>query len=328
MPSLTVAQNVFLGIENNKNGFLCNDEEIRLKSIYQLCGFSLNPNVLAGDIGIADQQKIEIMRALARDSNVIIMDEPTSSLSANEIEKLHQTMAKLRDANKTVIYVSHFLDDILDICDRVTIIREGKHVRTTNIADETKATLIQGMLGSDSIEVSYPELPVAPSCSKDPLLFVQNLCSEKGVKGVDLRIEAGEIVGLLGLVGSGRTEIANAIFGVDPSTADNFIFNGQNHRGASPENSIERGLSMVPEDRRSSGLVLSQDVLANISLPHLKIFSKLGFINRKVETQRVKELVNFFEISPKKLDGNILNYSGGNQQKILLYTPHSKTRKS
>src|SRR5262249_20193367 len=161
-------------------------------------------------LSIADQQKVEIMRAMARDARVIVMDEPTSSLTADQAERLHQTMRRLRQMGRTILYVSHFLDHVLAICDRVTVMRAGIVVRTAAAADETKTSLVAAMLGRANAEVSYPEKSV-PSVGAGPaLLKVEGLSAPTGVADVDLEIHAGEIVGLIGLVGSGRTEIARA----------------------------------------------------------------------------------------------------------------------
>jgi ribose transport system ATP-binding protein len=154
VPELTVAQNVFLGIEHNRAGLLAGDENRRLAAIVEICGFDLDPAARAGDLSIADQQKVEIMRAMARDARVIVMDEPTSSLTADQAERLHQTMRRLRQMGRTILYVSHFLDHVLGICDRVTVMRDGVVVRTADARDETKATLVAAMLGRADAEVS------------------------------------------------------------------------------------------------------------------------------------------------------------------------------
>ncbi|MFM2280254.1 MAG: hypothetical protein RLZZ444_2485 [Pseudomonadota bacterium] len=317
VPELTVAQNVFLGIENNRGSFLTNDEPARLAAVIEVCGFQLDPNARAGSLSLADQQKIEIMRAIARDAKVIVMDEPTSSLTADEADRLHATMRRLRAMGRTIIYVSHFLDHVLSIADRVTIMREGVVVRTGSIADETKATLVAGMLGDAGADVSYLD-KTPPVRGATPLLSVRGLMSDNGVKGADLEIHPGEIVGLIGLVGSGRTEIARAIFGADKATAGAVMFDGKDYDDRSPRASVARGLAMVPEDRRKQGLVLSQTVRPNMTLPHLGIFSTAGFMKTGAERNAVRSLIDYFGVSPRHVDGDVVHYSGGNQQKVLL----------
>ncbi|MDO6966411.1 sugar ABC transporter ATP-binding protein [Rhizobium alvei] len=317
VPELTVAQNVFLGIENNRGSFLTNDEPARLAAVIEVCGFQLDPNARAGSLSLADQQKIEIMRAIARDAKVIVMDEPTSSLTADEADRLHATMRRLRAMGRTIIYVSHFLDHVLSIADRVTIMREGAVVRTGSIAEETKASLVAGMLGDAGADVSYLD-KTPPVRGAPPLLSVRGLVSDNGVKGADLEIHPGEIVGLIGLVGSGRTEIARAIFGADKTTAGAVMFDGKDYDDRSPRESVARGLAMVPEDRRKQGLVLSQTVRPNMTLPHLGIFSAGGFMKTGAERNAVRSLIDYFGVSPRHVDGDVVHYSGGNQQKVLL----------
>ena len=277
-PYLTVAQNVFLGVEHNRGGMLAGDENRRLTQILDNCGFDLDPSARALDLSIAAQQKVEIMRAMAREARVIVMDEPTSSLTADEAERLHVTMRRLRDGGRTIIYVSHFLDHVLAVCDRVTIMRDGRIVRTGEAQSETKASLVAGMLGRAAAEVAYPALSAPPSRTGTPLLKVEDLSAANGVRDVSLEIYAGEIVGLIGLVGSGRSEIARAIFGADPATSGRVFIDGAAYDDRAPDRSIDRGLAFVPEDRRRQGLVLTQSVRRNMSLPHLRHFSRSGIL--------------------------------------------------
>ncbi|BCH27523.1 sugar ABC transporter ATP-binding protein [Mesorhizobium sp. L-8-3] len=317
VPELTVAENVFLGIEHRRAGFLKRDEDQRLAGIVALCGFDLDPSARAGSLSIADQQKIEIMRAMARDARVIVMDEPTSSLTADEAERLHATMLRLKSMGRTVVYVSHFLDHVLAICDRVTIMRDGRIVRTADARDETKASLVAGMLGRADAEVSYPEKTVPPARGVVPLLKVEGLTADTGVGGVDFEIHPGEIVGLIGLVGSGRTEIARAVFGADPAEGK-VLIDGERYAERSPERSVALRIAMVPEDRRKQGLVLTQTVRPNMTLPHLSAFSLAGFLRLGAEGDAVRRLVEHLGVSPRHVDGDVVNYSGGNQQKVLL----------
>jgi ribose transport system ATP-binding protein len=317
VPALTVAQNVFLGIEHERAGLLKGDENKRLAGIVAMCGFDLDPAAKAGSLSIADQQKVEVMRAMARDARVIVMDEPTSSLTADEAERLHATMRRLREMGRTVIYVSHFLDDVLAICDRVTIMRDGAVVRTADCKDETKETLVAGMLGRADAEVSYPDRPPAPARVGTPVLKVEGLGASTGIREIHIEIFAGEIVGLIGLVGSGRSEIARAIFGADPASGT-VLIEGTAYQQRTPEKSVARGIAMVPEDRRKEGLVLTQAVRPNMTLPHLKSFSGFGMMRGGSEIAAVKNLIDYFGVQPRQVDGNVATYSGGNQQKVLL----------
>ena len=316
VPELTVAQNVFLGIEENRAGVLSGSEQARFAELDRRCGFGLAPGRLVAELRIAERQKVEIMRAIARDARVIIMDEPTSSLSADEADKLHRVIRWLRDDGRTVIYVTHFLDHVLATADRVTIMRDGRIVRTGAIAGETKASLIEAMLGEPA-DVAFPPLPAAPPVTAPVLLEVAHLSSATGLDDISLHVRAGEIVGLIGLVGSGRSELARAIFGADPSRGTIRIA-GAPYDDRSPRRSVARGIGFVPEDRRKQGLDLVQAVRPNMSLPHLGLVSRLGVLRMGEERRRTAEMIRHFNIMPGHVDGEVATYSGGNQQKVLL----------
>lgn len=315
VPAMTVAQNVFLGIEDSRFGVLRGTESTRLAGLMRSSGFALDPGAVVSTLSIADRQKIEILRALARDARVIVMDEPTSSLAKDEVRQLHQTMRALRDQGRSVIYVSHFLDDILEVSDRVTVLRDGDHVLTAAAATLTKARMVAAMLGGGKTETPFPPRRKPP----DPVLALEvvDLCSPTGVRGVSLTIGRGEIVGLIGLVGSGRTEIARAIIGADAATGSVRLA-GQDYRDRSPRRSTERGLVMVPEDRRKQGLVMVLPVRANMTLPHLVRFSTRGLMRRAREGARVRELIDYFRVRPADPEGDVASFSGGNQQKVLI----------
>lgn len=315
VPALSVARNVFLGIEDQRFGVLKNTESTRLQELMEQSGFYLNPNDVAGDLSIADRQKVEILRALARDAKVIVMDEPTSSLAKDQIDHLHVTMRALREAGRTVVYVSHFLDDILEVTDRITILRDGDMVCTVDTKGQTKADLVAAMLGDAKSETPFPskQLPAKTT----PMLEVCGLSSDTGVDCVDLTVGQGEIVGLAGLVGAGRTEIARAIIGADPSCGT-VILAGEPYDHRTPARSTDRGLVMVPEDRRHHGLVMTLAVRANATLPHLKLVSKGGYLLKQQELTRSQKIIDDFQIQPANVDGDISVFSGGNQQKILI----------
>ncbi|MCX5497797.1 sugar ABC transporter ATP-binding protein [Kaistia dalseonensis] len=316
VPELTVAQNVFLGIEDNSAGVLRGSEAARFRALDEKCGFGLKPGTIVADLRIAERQKVEIMRAIARDSRVIIMDEPTSSLTADEAEKLHHVIRWLRDDGRTVIYVTHFLDHVLATADRVTIMRDGRIVRSGDIAGETKASLVEAMLGEPA-DVAFPPLPAPPALSVAPILEISHLSSDTGLQDVSLDIRPGEIVGLIGLVGSGRSELARAIFGADPATGAVKVA-GAPYDDRSPRRSVARGIGFVPEDRRKQGLDLVQMVRPNMSLPHLALVSRFGVLRPKEERRRTAEMIRHFNIVPGQIDGEVAFYSGGNQQKVLL----------
>jgi ribose transport system ATP-binding protein len=317
VPELTVVKNVFLGIERNFLGVLEGSERKRFDELEQRCRFGLDPDAVVGTLGIAQRQKVEIMRAIAREAKVIIMDEPTSSLTADETARLHEVMAALKADGATIIYVTHFLDHVLAQADRVTVMRDGAVMRTSPIANETKQTLVGAMLGQ-SADVAFPDLPPRPDDDIAPLLVVRDLSTDADLKSASLVVRRGEIVGLVGLVGSGRSELARAIFGADRPTAGTIALDGKEYSNPTPKRSVERGLVLVPEDRRKQGLILTQPVRPNMALPHLSLGSRFGILDEARERLRTKELIDHFEIRPNAIDGAVVNYSGGNQQKVLL----------
>jgi ribose transport system ATP-binding protein len=317
VPALSVADNVFLGIEENAAGVLRGTEIDRFRGLDQRCGFGLDPAAKVRSLRIADRQKVEIMRAIARDARVIIMDEPTSSLTADETERLHEVIAWLAGDGRTVIYVTHFLDHSLATADRVTVMRDGEVVRTSPVANETKASLVEAMLGEPA-DVAFPPIPPAPDRNAPPLLEVRGLTTDSGLHDVSLAVSGGEIVGLVGLVGSGRSETLRAIFGADPLRGGEILIAGEPYRTPSPTASVRRGLALIPEDRRKQGLVLTQVVRPNVSLPHLAAINCFGVVAESAERRRVRGLIDHFGVTPAAVDGRVALYSGGNQQKVLL----------
>ncbi|MFG1694416.1 sugar ABC transporter ATP-binding protein [Nonomuraea sp. NPDC049309] len=316
VPAMTVAENVFLGREHRTFGVLHRDLAARYRELEKICGFGLPADAPVQSLPIADQQKVEIMRALARDARIIVMDEPTSSLTADESERLHEIMRRLRERGTTVVYVTHFLDDVLANCDRVTVMRDGRVIRTAPAAQETKAGLVEAMLGEPA-DMLLPERPPAPPPDTPPVAEMRDVHAGM-VSGVSLRVRPGEIVGLAGLVGSGRTEIARALFGCDRIDSGEVLFRGEPVTDASPRASIARGMAMIPEDRRAQGLVLLRPVMENVTLPHLRRFTRAGVLSRGGERAAVRELIERLGVRPAALDGDIAVYSGGNQQKVLF----------
>jgi ABC-type sugar transport system ATPase subunit len=260
---------------------------------------------------------VEIMRALARDARVIVMDEPTSALTADEAAKLHRLIAWLRGEGRTIIYVTHFLDAVLEKCDRVTVMRDGRVVRTANTADETKGSLVEGMLGH-ALDTTFPDRLPAPPASIPPLLRLKDVHSGDLVRGATLEVRPGEIVGLAGLVGSGRSEIARVVFGAEPVDAGELVIGDERVTRTSPRRSVRQSVALIPEDRRQQGLVLVRSVGENITLPHLHRFSKAGVISRKREREVAAELVERLNVQPPRLKNDVAGFSGGNQQKVLF----------
>ncbi|MBN9026821.1 MAG: sugar ABC transporter ATP-binding protein [Rhizobiales bacterium] len=317
VPELTVAQNVFLGLESHRAGLLVGGDLERFAVIEATCDFGLDPRAKVANLRIAERQKVEIMRAIARNARVIIMDEPTSSLTEDEAERLHQLIRRLKSNGVTVIYVSHFLDHILANCDRITVMRDGRVVRTASVEGETKQSLVDSMLGQAS-NIIWPSLPPAPAETVKPIAEMRNVSTDTGLRDVSLLVRPGEIVGLIGLVGSGRTEIGRAMFGADPIEAGSYAIDGIEQRRLDVTRAVAQGVALVPEDRRKQGLVLTQTTRPNISLATLGGLSRFGLLNRNEEMDRVRAMIKHFGIVPGKVDGEVAFYSGGNQQKVLL----------
>lgn len=317
VPELTVEENVFLGVEHHRLGVLHQDLRDRFDQLERQAGFGLSPGTRVADLRLADQQKVEIMRALARDARVIVMDEPTSSLTSHETERLHELIRELKRQGRTVVYVSHFLDAIFDVGDRISIMRDGRLVRTTPVADETKRSVVKGMLGRE-LESTFPDRPPAASPDVSPMLHVTGLASDHGVHDASLTIRPGEIVGLLGLVGSGRTEIARAIFGADRRTAGSVVLDGTPLPSLRPKDAIDRGIAFIPEDRHGQGLVLQRSVRENVSLASLRRYARFGILTPRAEKRAVDEMVRALDVRPPAIELPISGFSGGNQQKALL----------
>ncbi len=316
VPALTVAQNVFLGLEHQSWGVLHGAEASRLRTLMASSGFELDPNAVVSELSIAEQQKIEILRAMAREARVIVMDEPTSSLSRDEVEQLHESMQALRNEGRTVIYVSHFLEDILAVTDRITALRDGEHVMTAETSTQDRQSLVSAMLGGGKTETPFPDR-VLPSEPK-PVLEVDGLGNAFGVNDASFTIGKGEIVGLIGLVGSGRSEIARAVIGADPASRGEVLLNGDPYTDRTVARSARMGMVMVPEERRRQGLVMTMPVRANMTLPHLARYSTAGIIDQAQEKSRARKLIEYFDIRPAALDGDVSRFSGGNQQKVLI----------
>ena len=314
VPQRTVAENVFLGIEPRRLGLV---QPRRLRERFERligdAGFEVPADAIVGSLPIAKQQLVEILRALARDAELIVFDEPTASLSATEVERFHDVVRGLVARGRTVLLVSHFLTEVLALADTITILRDGRVVRTGSALDETEDTLVAAMLGR-SIGRTYP--PKRPPAVDAPVALTVRDLNAAGVAGVSLSIRSGEIVALAGLVGSGRSELARAIFGAVPAEAGN-VTAGSAELPGRPRGSIQAGVTMIPESRKDDGLMLGRPVRENVSLASLPRVSRLGFVRRGVETTRVSDALEQ-ATAVRVLDTTPMALSGGNQQKLLF----------
>lgn len=317
VPDLTVAQNVFLGAEDHVFGVERRNLIERFAALDEEIQFGLDPKAKVRQLRIADQQKVEIMRALARDARVIVMDEPTSSLTAKEMDQLEALMRTLRDRGCCVIYVSHFLDSVLAVSDRITIMRDGRKIDTVTASEVSKQDVVTSMLGR-TLGQAYPERPVPVSAGVAPALEVTGIATDTGVVDMSFVVRPGEVVGLLGLVGSGRSECARAIFGIDRMRSGAVFVGGETVRRHSAKASIDRGFVLVSEDRHRDGLVLQRSVRENMSLSSLARVSSAGIVQRAREKAASIELATALEMRPPNVELPVSWFSGGNQQKALL----------
>ncbi len=315
-PDLSVAENVFIGREPLRSGrridFKTMNEQIAV--IVDRLGVRLDPHRIAKGLSVADQQIMEIAKALSLNASIIVMDEPTASLSAREVDRLFEMIELLRRDGAAVLFISHRLQEVFEICQRVTVMRDGRHVFTRPLAGLAADDLVQAMVGREVVD--RPTAGVREM--GDVVLAVERLTREGVFSDVSFNVHAGEIVVLAGLVGSGRSEVARAIFGIDRRDAGNVVINGQPLRSGSPTDAIAAGVGFVPEDRRQQGLVMAMAIDRNIALASHDHLKRKGFIWGALERSFATDWANRLRLKYGRLSGNASTLSGGNQQKLVL----------
>ena len=315
VPQLSVLDNVFLGIESASPLGLNRPEMTQTyEGVAGQLGVAIAPTTRVGSLSVAQQQQIEIIRAIVRDARLIVFDEPTAALTGDQSRLLHETMRTLQSRGTTLVYVSHLLDDVLDVCETITVLRDGSVVRSTPADSETTESLIEAMLGR-SLSRSFPVRQGA--AADEVVLRVENLSNPPLLRDLTLEVRAGEIVGLGGLVGSGRSEACRAIFGADRRSGDIFV-DSQLVQIRSPAQAIKNGIAMLPEDRKALGLHLARPVRENISLPHLRRFSRRGHLNRRSEIRATSEMLARLGVRADAREAAAMTLSGGNQQRVLF----------
>lgn len=316
-PHRSVAENVFLGIEEKRFGMVSTRRtRQRFRKLGENAGFDLPPDQRVGNLPIALQQQVEILRALARNAELIIMDEPTATLTPDESETLFQNIRRLQANGTTIIYVSHFLEEVLTLCDTVTVLRDGILTRTAPTTAESTESLVEAMLGRP-MELTFPPR-IRPPADAPVRLSVEGLTRKPAINDVSFQIRAGEIVGLAGLIGSGRSEIARAIFGADRFREGTIKLDGEPLRLAGPHAAVKRGIVMLPESRKEQGLLLRRPITHNVTLPHLAHLTTAGVISLPQEQSRVRELMTRLDVRASHLGAPVATLSGGNQQKVLF----------
>ena len=317
-PDMTVEANLFIGKETTYFGGVVNRRENlrKVREILDTYGIDINPNARMKQLTIAKQQMVEIVRSIAFNAKIIIMDEPPSSLTDNEIEILFRMIRKLTSEGKAVIYISHKLDEITEIADHVTVIRDGKTIGSAPITELTKLDIIRMMVGRELNDIyDKRDLPIG-----DTMLEVEGLTSGKALKNISFAVHAGEIFGFLGLVGAGRSETAETIFGLRPKDAGTVKMNGKVLQIKHPADAIKHGMAFITEDRRQFGLSLIHSVRDNSVISSLKhyAFSPLRIISRRQERSATERMIKALGIKTPSQETKVANLSGGNQQKIVV----------
>lgn len=310
---LTVEENLTLGMEDTWFGFLRKTDNIKkMVNVLESIEPSINPNQRVSELSVAQKQMVEIARAVASESDVIIMDEPTAAISEEEIQRLFKIIKGLKAKNVTVIYISHRLDEIFELGDTVTVLRDGKHIETKSITEvKDRAELIKLMIGKTVYE-QYVERDLTDA---ENLLEVKNL-SNKKLKDISFEVKRGEIVGFYGLVGAGKSELARAIYGADKYSGE-IIFKGKK-LDQLPAKVISAGIAMVPEERRSQGLFTLLTIRNNIPVMNLGKISKMGFINAGKDLNATLDFIKKLGIMTSSTEKEVAKLSGGNQQKVVF----------
>lgn len=312
--TLTVEENLTLGLEDTTLGFLRKTDKInKMVSVMNSIEPSIDPKQKVSTLSVAQKQIVVIAKAVAAESDIIIMDEPTAAISESEIARLFTIVRNLRENDVTVIYISHRLDEIFELGDYVTVLRDGGHIDTKPVSEvQGRAELIKMMIGKTVFEQYTPP---EEDCD-DVILEVKNLSNHRLHGGLTFDVRAGEIVGFYGLVGAGKTELARAIFGADPYEGE-IIFKGQKLRPA-PDKVIEAGITLVPEERRSQGLFTILTIRGNVPVMNLEKISNNGFINSSMERRVTREYIDKLSIATDSIEKEASKLSGGNQQKVVL----------
>lgn len=318
VPHLTIRENLFLGREQTKGGFLdANSERAEAKQLLARLSSNLNPDTPVGHLSVAEQQTVEIAKAISQKARIVVMDEPTAALSGREVDALFAVIADLKASGVGVVYVSHRLDEIFQMCDRATVMRDGAWIDTRPVSEWTRESLIEAMVGR-SLEQEFPHRAESTTEEAPVRLEARGLSRGDVVRNVSLSVRKGEIVGLTGLVGAGRTEVARLLFGADKADAGEVYLDGKKLTLRSPQDAVEAGICLLTEDRKHQGLVLGQSLRENFGLPNLPDLSKAGFLDFGKERSAFGGYVEQLLIKTPGQEQLARNLSGGNQQKVVL----------
>lgn len=315
-PNLSVAENLCLGRMPRRLGLLRRGElRHRAREMLGQIGVEIDVDVPVGRLSTAQEQMVQIAAAVGTGARIIVMDEPTSSLSSSESERLFELLGRLRATGTTIIYVSHRLEELFRLTDRITVLRNGRYIETRRTRETSPDEVVQLMIGRPLAEY-YPAHLDAQRGQEE--LRVERLSSPGKFADISLSVHAGEVVGLAGLVGAGRSEVAAAIFGLDPNATGRIRIRGQEVRIPSPTRALSLGIGLLPEDRKRQGLVLSLGGRANLSLPILDRLARLGFVSGRKERALAREYFEGLRVRSPDMDTPVWSLSGGNQQKIAM----------
>ncbi len=315
-PHLSVEANVMLGVEEHRYGLLRLSSMRRRVSeaLAELHHPEISPDVPVRLLSVGAQQLVEVARAIVLQARVIVLDEPTSSLTQEDTEHLFALIRRLRDRGACIIYISHFLEEVQSIADRFTVLRDGRVSGTGEVAGTRTETLIELMVGRQLDEM----FPRTPHQVRDVILELDDLCGDPTPTGVDLTLRRGEILGIAGLIGAGRTELVRSVFGLAPITRGTVTIATVTDRGAAPARRLAQGVGLLSEDRKSEGLAASLSLVDNLTLSHLSPFSRLGWLNLGARRAAAKRWVDRLAIRSYDVAQTVSSLSGGNQQKVAI----------
>lgn len=314
MPELSVAENIFMG-QQLSGGILFNKSltEERAQKILDSMHVKINAKEIVKNLSVANMQLVEIAKALTHDVKVLVMDEPTAPLTDAEVDTLFEIVQMLKSKGVTIIYISHRIAEVFQISDRVSVLRDGKFIKTVQTAEVDRDELIRLMVGRE-VNDTYPKRDFTPG---DVVLELQDVCGN-GVEHISFAVRSGEIFGLSGLVGAGRTETMRMIFGADPIDSGTVLLNGQPIHPKHPSDAVKLGIGLIPEDRKQQGLLLDLPIFTNISMATMKDISRFTVLDSRAEKKNVDRLVEAVTIKTPSVAQLVRNLSGGNQQKVVL----------
>ena len=313
---LPIGENIFLGREPVRFPGLIDQRAIlqEAKSALSSLGLTLDSRRLVKDLRVAEQQMVEVAKALSLDARILIMDEPTAALTEHEIAELFATIRRLKEKGVAIVYISHRMEELFEIGDRVTVLRDGRSVGTYDVREMSKSELIRLMVNRELKEL----FPKEHATRGREVLRVESLSTKSGLKDISFSLHQGEVLGIAGLLGAGRTELARAIFGLDKISSGSIYVKGVAQNMSSPRSAIKSGIGFLTEDRKSQGLVLPLSVVRNLCLSSVDKFSRWGIMNPREERQAAGRYVEELRIKTPSLDQKVVFLSGGNQQKVVL----------